>query len=280
MFVKGLEVKINSINPDISSLTYTVGNRPLDFLSVCDILPPVNTFFNIAHIVCKTFYYQNLDPFIYSHYKAYLSQKSLSRCLITAIPILGNVAEVIYQIAIRVFGITFSTKADILHSLKTNPEGYQYIESSHQDDKDIAEELFQNNGHLLRFAGKNVKKDKRLVEIALANCPEIICYADISIRSNKSLILSLLKTNTTINVSNLTTILTSVSDTLRQDEEIALAIINHRTFHETHIFLLDRSLNKNKTVMLALVTKFPECIRYASKELQDDQELKNAAKAH
>lgn len=277
---------INSIKPDFGSFTLSQNNDPIITLhpaQCLDFFPFLSTITNILHIIFKKITPTN-DPFCPGLYQAYLNQKSLSRCLIGMIPFFGNIIEIIYQIAIKVFNFTFSEKFEALNAVKTNPEAYRYIETCYQNDENITKEAVSKNGLLLRFADNDLRKKKHIIRAAITNNPEAFVYADSSIKEDKDFILNFLqiqipyprqfKLSSELVPYN---VLIHMSDTLREDEDIALAIINHIDFDEMLVYLLDRSLSESKEVMLALVTKFPKCLKYASQQLQADQDLQKAS---
>lgn len=269
----------NTINPITrlsGSITiYLDNNPPINAYQFCDLLPGISTIVNLCNIFLKII--PNADQ--RSSYTTYLKQKSLSRCLISIVPVVGNIIEIIYQIAVKKFNFTFSERFEALNAVRVNPKAYEYIETRYQEDLEIALAALTQEGNLLQFSG-HLRKNKDAVKAAFKNNPFSFFYADKLIRSNKEVILELLelsKTSEHILRNAAESILETLDDSLRQDEDIALATINHSHFTQYCVSFLDRSFKENKKVMLALVKKFPECMKYASQELKDDQDLKKAA---
>lgn len=215
---------------------------------ICDFVPFVSTINSCVDLVQKNVYYvkkindvrdsalcNSTAKLENNHYREHLGKKHNVRCLVTLIPVAGNIGLAIYLLGRKagkkLIGLgksafefmkglqearkfakqmpyippeeaTPEQKKDprvVKEWIKKNPEDFQHADISLRSDPKIVERLIQEtqDATIFKHAEENVKADRNVVKTAAKIDPQVLDDADPALLEDGDFMADLLEENQT-----------------------------------------------------------------------------------
>lgn len=177
--------------------------KPIQQTKVYDYIPCVSTFTGIKGVITNLMKDRLSSPSIEisEHSFKYLEERSLIRCCILLIPILGNILVAIYDFR----------KVKVLDQVRKNPNELAHLSDHWKKDREVVlTAVFAYGGAIQHVPA--YQNDEEIVKIAIRNTPDAYPYINPQFREQKELTLSV--------VERLGSMLEYVPASLKNDEDV------------------------------------------------------------
>ena len=167
----------------------------------------------------------------------------------------------IFEKYISNFGTDWTVKDDVLIKVSENGLNLKFADYGLRDDKDIVIRAVENNPRSLQYASRLLREDQDVIYAAIPGGEQFIAN-DFLVSRSLALDVATYKSH--------------IMDQFNNDKEIVLAALRSdsrfRTFKPA-----SEELKNDKSFMLKVVKISGLCIQYASKNIQDDEKIAEAA---
>jgi hypothetical protein len=173
-----------------------------------------------------------------NHYFTYLEEKSLLRCIVLLLPILGNLIVYLYDC--------------------------QYPD----DGQEFAKAVLRKDGTALKYATPDGQNEKEMTTLALQSNADAFQYASPTIRGDRDFVLSLLKPGG--QKAWMATIFPHITEELKKDRELVLKLV---TCDCLKLESLDESFRDDPEIVSAAYGGLGYSLQYASERLRNDRDF-------
>lgn len=267
---------------------------------ICDYIPLVSTITNLYDLVMKHIAFPMMDEETVKgdQFYSYLKDKSTIRCMVSLVPVLGNIAIAIYDENVRYNAALSRVKTNglelknvwayqntfsvVLAAVEQNGMALRYASRELQDDPRIIYAATMQNGLAIQFASLRQKNDPSMVLYAAKQNPGALQFASIlngmspkfirdpiwgQIRDRNTLL-------SAVKINGLS--LKDASLFLNQDREIVLAAVRQNGMALQYAPL---SLRADKKIVLAASMQNEGALVFASPTLQNEIAIQSVANA-
>ena len=146
--------------------------------NTCDYVPFISTANNLIDLFlkCVVLPFLSREEIASSHYYTHLEMKSIFRCVVLLIPVIGNIIVGIYDF------IKHKQKDSMLAAVRQNGWALQFAHEDLKRDRDVVLAAVRQNGLVLQFAHEDLRRDRDVVLAAIEQNPWALQFAHQGIR--------------------------------------------------------------------------------------------------
>ena len=234
--------------------------------NVCDYIPAVSTLSNLVDLFqkCVVLPRMSKQSIVNSHYYTHLKNKSILRCIILLIPVIGNVIVGIYDFANR----KYNDKDYMLAAVRLDGRALARASERLKDDWDVVLAAVQQYvWAALDNASDRLKDNGDFMRAAVQENSSAVVYASDRLKDNRDFMLVAVQKNVRAALDN-------ASDRLKDDENFMLAAV--RKYTRAFDYASDR-LKNDRNFVLAAVRENGWILPYVSDQFKNDREIARAA---
>jgi Domain of unknown function (DUF4116) len=192
-----------------------VGNFFVKADNVCDYIPAVSTLSNLTDLFqkCVVLPFVSTQSITNSHYYTHLKNKSILRCIILLIPVVGNIIVGIYDFANR----KYNDRDFMLAAVKQDGLALEDANEQFKDDREVVLAAVQQNGWALEDASEQFKEDRDFMLAAVQRNGLALRFASEQLKDDREVVLAAVQQNGLV--------LRDASEQLKGDREVVLAAV-------------------------------------------------------
>lgn len=245
----------------------------------CDKIPVISTATNL-YVLCQKYVLfaetiitknkQDISSKLIKNdiqYK-YIKNKSIFKCVVLLIPIIGNIAVILYDYSQKL------TKEQTIAVVKKDGEKLSELDEKFKEDEQIVLAALEQNPKAIVYASAKLKANKEFMLKALKDkgflTEIIIKSASAELKNDKDFIFETLKDKTEVTIP---IIMEFVNPELKNDKDFMLSLISHENSSMILSYSSDTLKSNKEFVLEAIKITHGDCVSIASVELRNDVEV-------